>query len=57
MRPRYWARSVVQALEKLVDDKGTDEVHVIDPLVTQARWALRTRVRVALFIERDPTAC
>jgi len=29
---------VVEALEKLMDDKDIDEVHVIHPLVTQARW-------------------
>ena len=40
MRPQYWARSVVEALEK-VGAKGADEVHVIYFLVTQARWTLR----------------
>lgn len=29
---------VVEVLQKLVDDDGIDEVHVIHPLVTKARW-------------------
>lgn len=29
---------VVEALEKLMGDKSVDEVHVLHPLVTQARW-------------------
>jgi len=29
---------VIEALEKLMSDKDIDELHVIHPLVTQARW-------------------
>jgi hypothetical protein len=29
---------VVEVLDKLVDDDGIDELHVIHPLVTKARW-------------------
>lgn len=29
---------VVEALEKLMSDKDVDELHVLHPLVTQARW-------------------
>jgi len=29
---------VVEVLQKLVDDDGIDELHVIHPLVTKARW-------------------
>lgn len=29
---------VVEALEKLMGDKGVDELHVLHPLVAQARW-------------------
>lgn len=60
---------VVEVLQKLVDDDGIDEVHVIHPLVTKARWlfgpeyesplyasnvSLRNAVK-AVFQEKAPT--
>lgn len=40
---------VVEVLQKLVDDDGVDEVHVIHPLVTKARWLFGPEYESPLF--------
>ena len=40
---------VVEMLEKLVDDSQVDEVHVIHPLVTEARWLFGPEYESPLF--------
>lgn len=40
---------VIEALEKVMDDPHTDELHTIHPLITQARWLFGPEFESPLF--------